>query len=92
MADDRSALVSLLPHRAPFLFVDEVDACEPAVSVRARYRVTGAETDAKFERGFSVNPPADESKLDRLSKEDLDLNGVRFPHNDGTVPLDGDSD
>src|ERR1700682_2893314 len=43
MSDDRSALIALLPHRAPFLFIDEVDACEPAVSVRARYRVTGAE-------------------------------------------------
>src|SRR4051812_19967166 len=43
MADDRSALVALLPHRPPFLFVDEVVECEPAVSVRARYRVTGEE-------------------------------------------------
>ncbi|HEV7523536.1 MAG TPA: 3-hydroxyacyl-ACP dehydratase FabZ [Acidimicrobiia bacterium] len=43
MSDDRSALVALLPHRAPFLFVDDVDACEPAVSVRAHYRVTGEE-------------------------------------------------
>ena len=43
MADDRSALVALLPHRAPFLFIDDVDACEPAVSVRAHYTVTGAE-------------------------------------------------
>ena len=30
MPEDRSALVALLPHRAPFLFVDDVDACEPA--------------------------------------------------------------
>jgi 3-hydroxyacyl-[acyl-carrier-protein] dehydratase len=36
-------LVALLPHRAPFLFVDDVDECEPAVMVRAHYRVTGAE-------------------------------------------------
>jgi 3-hydroxyacyl-[acyl-carrier-protein] dehydratase len=43
MADDRSPLVALLPHRAPFLFIDDVDECEPAVSVRARYRVTGEE-------------------------------------------------
>ena len=43
---DRGAptdLVGLLPHRAPFLFVDAVDACEPAIMVRARYLVTGAE-------------------------------------------------
>ena len=43
MPEDRSALVARLPHRAPFLFVDDVDACEPAVSVRAHYRVTGEE-------------------------------------------------
>ncbi|MDQ1509539.1 MAG: 3-hydroxyacyl-[acyl-carrier-protein] dehydratase [Actinomycetota bacterium] len=43
MSDDGSALVALLPHRAPFLFVDGVDACEPAVTVRAHYRVTGTE-------------------------------------------------
>ena len=54
MSDDRSALVALLPHRSPFLFVDEVDACEPAVSVRARYRVTG---DEPFLAGhFPGNP------------------------------------
>jgi 3-hydroxyacyl-[acyl-carrier-protein] dehydratase len=43
MSDDRSSLVALLPHRAPFLFVDAVDECQPAVSVRARYEVTGEE-------------------------------------------------
>lgn len=36
------------------------------------FRVTGVDTDAKFERGFSVNPVADESRLDRLSKDDLE--------------------
>ena len=54
MADDRSALVALLPHRPPFLFVDEVDDCEPAVAIRARYRVTG---DEAFLAGhFPGNP------------------------------------
>src|SRR5438132_1735324 len=54
MSDDGSALVALLPHRAPFLFVDDVDACEPAVSVRAHYRVTG---DEPFLAGhFPGNP------------------------------------
>jgi 3-hydroxyacyl-[acyl-carrier-protein] dehydratase len=43
MTDDGAALVALLPHRPPFLFVDTVDGCEPGVSVRARYQVTGAE-------------------------------------------------
>jgi 3-hydroxyacyl-[acyl-carrier-protein] dehydratase len=52
--EDRSALVALLPHRAPFLFVDDVDACEPAVSVRAHYRVKG---DEPFLAGhFPGNP------------------------------------
>jgi hypothetical protein len=36
------------------------------------YRITGVDTDAKFERGFSVNPIADESRLDRLQKAELD--------------------
>lgn len=36
-------LVDLLPHRPPFRFVDLVDHCEPARSVRARWRVDGRE-------------------------------------------------
>ncbi|MCZ7531214.1 MAG: hypothetical protein M5U31_13300 [Acidimicrobiia bacterium] len=40
MADD---VVSLLPHRPPFRFVDSVDEVVPGVSVRARYRVRGDE-------------------------------------------------
>jgi 3-hydroxyacyl-[acyl-carrier-protein] dehydratase len=43
MPDDPNALVALLPHRAPFLFIDGVDEIEPALKVRARYRVTGDE-------------------------------------------------
>lgn len=47
-------LVDLLPHRPPFRFVDAVDECEPGVSVRARYRVTG---DEAFLAGhFPGNP------------------------------------
>jgi 3-hydroxyacyl-[acyl-carrier-protein] dehydratase len=54
VVDDSDALVALLPHRAPFLFVDVVDACEPGVRVRARYRVTG---DEAFLSGhFPGNP------------------------------------
>jgi 3-hydroxyacyl-[acyl-carrier-protein] dehydratase len=37
-------LIALLPHRAPFLFVDTVEAFEPAVSITATYTVTGDET------------------------------------------------
>jgi 3-hydroxyacyl-[acyl-carrier-protein] dehydratase len=43
MPPNRSELVELLPHRPPFRFVDDVTACEPGVSIRARYRVTGEE-------------------------------------------------
>src|SRR4051812_21820367 len=43
MPDDASALVALLPHRPPFLFIDDVDAVEPSVNIRAHYRVTGSE-------------------------------------------------
>src|SRR5262249_57682074 len=41
--DDGSDLVALLPHRPPFRFVDGVDACDPAGTVRAHYLVTGEE-------------------------------------------------
>ena len=54
MSADLNELIALLPHRAPFLFIDTVDACEPAVSVRARYHVTG---DEAFLAGhFPANP------------------------------------
>ncbi len=43
MGSDSDRLVALLPHRPPFRFVDAVDAHEPGVSVRARYRVSGEE-------------------------------------------------
>src|SRR6266542_3176947 len=52
MAIDSDALVALLPHRPPFRFVDAIDALEPGVSVRGRYRVTGDElvTTVELER------------------------------------------
>jgi 3-hydroxyacyl-[acyl-carrier-protein] dehydratase len=51
---DLDDLVALLPHRPPFRFVDAVDANEPGVSTRARYRVTG---DEAFLAGhFPGNP------------------------------------
>src|SRR6476659_11164479 len=51
---DSSELVALLPHRPPFRFVDAVDANEPGVSTRARYRVRG---DEDFLAGhFPGNP------------------------------------
>jgi len=46
--------VDLLPHRPPFRFVDEVDRCEPARSVRARWRITGEE--AFLAGHFPANP------------------------------------
>ena len=33
----------VLPHRPPFLFVDEVVACEPARNATGRWRLTGDE-------------------------------------------------
>jgi 3-hydroxyacyl-[acyl-carrier-protein] dehydratase len=44
----------MLPHRPPFLFVDAVDAIEFAVSIEARYRVTGDE--ALLQGHFPGNP------------------------------------
>jgi 3-hydroxyacyl-[acyl-carrier-protein] dehydratase len=37
------APADVLPHRPPFLFVDEVTALEPGVSARGRWRLTGDE-------------------------------------------------
>jgi 3-hydroxyacyl-[acyl-carrier-protein] dehydratase len=52
--DEPSDLVALLPHRPPFRFVDGVDACDPAGTVRAHYKVTG---DEPFLAGhFPGNP------------------------------------
>lgn len=52
--DDLGDLVALLPHRPPFRFVDGVDACDPAGTVRAHYLVTG---DEPFLAGhFPGNP------------------------------------
>jgi hypothetical protein len=36
------------------------------------YRLTGVEPQAKFERGFSINPDPAESDLRRMTKDDLD--------------------
>ena len=54
MTGNLDPLVSLLPHRPPFRFVDSVSAHEPGASVTARYRVTG---DEAFLAGhFPGNP------------------------------------
>ena len=46
--------IGLLPHRPPFLFVDEVRAVEPGVSATAVWRITG---DEAFLAGhFPGNP------------------------------------
>jgi 3-hydroxyacyl-[acyl-carrier-protein] dehydratase len=51
---DSDALIAMLPHRPPFRFVDVVDRLEVAVSIAARYRVTG---DEAFLQGhFPGNP------------------------------------
>jgi 3-hydroxyacyl-[acyl-carrier-protein] dehydratase len=51
---DSDALIALLPHRHPFLFVDAVDEIDPGGSVAARYRVRG---DEAFLAGhFPDNP------------------------------------
>lgn len=46
--------IGLLPHRAPFLFVDHVVECEPGSSIRARFRVP--EDLSVFAGHFPGNP------------------------------------
>lgn len=51
---DSDELVALLPHRAPFLFIDAVEAFQPGTSITAQYHVTG---DEAFLAGhFPENP------------------------------------
>ena len=48
---DSDALIARLPHRPPFRFVDEVDECEPAVSVEGPvpgHRRRGAASQGHF--------------------------------------------
>jgi 3-hydroxyacyl-[acyl-carrier-protein] dehydratase len=40
---DRAAIESIIPHRPPFLLVDEVVELDPGVSARGTWRITGEE-------------------------------------------------
>jgi hypothetical protein len=42
-AMDRDAIQAIIPHRDPFLFVDEIVALEPGVSAHGRWTITGDE-------------------------------------------------
>ena len=54
VTSDLDGLVSLLPHRPPFRFIDTVEANEPGVSTRATFRLRG---DEAFLAGhFPGNP------------------------------------
>ena len=46
--------IALLPHRPPFRFIDVVDACDPGVSITARYLLRG---DEAFLAGHFPNFP-----------------------------------
>lgn len=51
---DRAAIEAILPHRPPFLFVDEIVALEPGVSAHARWTI---DAEAWFLAGhFPGNP------------------------------------
>lgn len=50
---DREGIQALIPHRAPFLFVDEIVSCTPEKLI-ARYAVTGDEPF--FEGHYPGNP------------------------------------
>ncbi len=40
---DRAAIEAIIPHRPPFLLVDEIAELDPGVSARGLWRITGAE-------------------------------------------------
>ncbi len=40
---DRAAIEAIIPHRSPFLLVDEIVALEPGVSGHGRWTITGDE-------------------------------------------------
>lgn len=40
---DRAAIEAVIPHRAPFLLIDEIVALEPGVSATGIWRITGEE-------------------------------------------------
>lgn len=42
-AMDREAIQRIIPHRDPFLFVDEIAELEPGVRALGRWRITGEE-------------------------------------------------
>lgn len=51
---DRDAIQAIIPHRDPFLFVDEIVELEPGVRARGRWTITG---DEWFLQGhFPGNP------------------------------------
>lgn len=51
---DRAAIQAIIPHRDPFLFVDEIVELEPGVRAHGRWTITG---DEWFLRGhFPGNP------------------------------------
>ena len=42
-AMDRDAIQAIIPHRDPFLFVDEIVELEPGVRAHGRWTITGDE-------------------------------------------------
>jgi 3-hydroxyacyl-[acyl-carrier-protein] dehydratase len=51
---DRAGIEAIIPHRAPFLLVDEIAELEPGVHARGRYRVP---EDAWYLRGHFPGRP-----------------------------------
>lgn len=41
---DRAVIAAIIPHRPPFLLVDEIVELDPGVSARGLWRITGSET------------------------------------------------
>ena len=83
-AMDRDAIQAIIPHRDPFLFVDEIVALEPGVSAHGRWTITG---DEWFLQGhFPVEASAQTAAICALTHPDhqgkfgvfAGIDGVKF--------------
>lgn len=90
MADALPRPVEVLPHRPPFLFVDEVTEVVPGTSARGRWHLTGDE--AFFAGHFPGRPTLPGVLMVEAMAQLGALAVLRDPRFAGTLPLFGGID